>query len=47
MTAPAIDPPRPDTEGSLKDAFLTLKSSREGPGKKEQAFDKLGTSIPF
>jgi hypothetical protein len=47
MTTPTIDLPSPDTEGTLKGAFLTLKNSKEGPGKKEQAFDELGTSSPF
>ncbi|KAF5346697.1 hypothetical protein D9756_010367 [Leucocoprinus leucothites] len=40
----AIQPPPPNTEAALKDAYLTLKNSKEGPGKKEQTFDKLGPS---
>jgi hypothetical protein len=37
-----ISPSHPDTETVLKNAYLTLKSSKEGEGKKEQVFDNIG-----
>lgn len=34
--------PIPETGNALTDAYMTLKSSPEGPGKNEQMFDKFG-----
>ncbi|KAF5348106.1 hypothetical protein D9756_010797 [Leucocoprinus leucothites] len=41
----AVEPPPPHTEAALKDAHLTLKNSKEGPGKKEQTFDKFANAV--
>ncbi|KAF5348141.1 hypothetical protein D9756_010783 [Leucocoprinus leucothites] len=41
----AIEPPPSNTEAALKDAYLTLKNSKEGPGKKEQTFDNLANAV--
>jgi hypothetical protein len=40
----AIPTPVSGTDAELKDAYVMLKASKEEAGKKEQAFDKLGTS---
>lgn len=34
-----------ETQDSLPDAYSTLKSSREAPGKKEQALDNLDNTL--
>jgi hypothetical protein len=42
---PVDDAIPPGTEAALTKAYLTLKTSKEAPGKKEQVFDKLGPCI--
>lgn len=34
--------PTPELGTALTGAYMTLKSSKDGPGKKERAFDRIG-----